>query len=460
MNAKKERLLNENLRKLLFKFSLPTVIGMIVASLYNLVDTIFVGKGVGPMAIAAITLIMPIMMVFLAIATMIGIGSASIISRSLGAGDPKRAISTMANAYLLNLIITVPLIILVYIFKDKILALFGANEIVFSYASDYLSIVLIGFFFFVLSFISSQIIRAEGMERAAIYPLIIGAVLNVTLDWVFIFIMDMGVRGAALATTISQFIMFLVVVLYFLFANTIFRLRIKRFIFKLKLAKEILKIGLPSFLEQLSSSIIFILLNSLILKYGNEIYLAIAGIGQRIVLISLRPVFGINFSFSTITSFNYGADRLRRVKKVLMEAILWVVILLSTVFIIVLIIPDLMLSAFSNDRELIARGIIPLRIMAVLLPFRGFYIIGRTFFQAIGKARQALIINLSYIVLLVPLFYTLPIFMGIHGVFAAWPIAVFFSAVLAGIFLYREIKVLDQDIRQLGSGYQKTIDSA
>jgi Na+-driven multidrug efflux pump len=272
--------------------------------------------------------------------------------------------------------------------------------------------------------------------------------------------MDMGVRGAALATTISQVTMFLVVILYFSFANTIFRLKFMRFIFKLKLVKEILKIGLPSFLEQVSSSIIFILLNSLILKYGNEIYLAIAGIGQRIILISLRPVFGINFSFSTITSFNYGADRLRRVKKVLMEATLWVVILLSTVFIIVLIIPDLLLSVFSNDRELIARGIIPLRIMAVLLPFRGFYIIGRTFFQAIGKARQALIINLSYIVLLVPLFYTLPMFMGIHGVFAAWPIAVFLSAILAGVFLYREIKVLDQDIRKLGLGYQKTIDSA
>ncbi len=176
MNAKRERLLNENLRKLLFKFSLPTVIGMIVASLYNLVDTIFVGKGVGPMAIAAITLVMPIMMVFLAIATMIGMGSASIISRSLGAGDQKRAISTMANAYLLNLIITIPLIVIVYIFKDRILGLFGANEIVFTYASDYLSIVLIGFFFFVLSFISSQIIRAEGMERAAIYPLSMGII--------------------------------------------------------------------------------------------------------------------------------------------------------------------------------------------------------------------------------------------------------------------------------------------
>ncbi len=446
MGSKKHRLLNENLRKLLFRFSLPTVIGMIVASIYNLVDTIFVGKGVGPMGIAAITLILPIMMVFLSIATMIGIGSASIISRALGAGNENRAISTMGNAFILNLVIIIPMSIFLYIFKDSILGLFGADEIVSGYAEQYLSILVIGFFFFTLSFISSQIIRAEGMERAAIYPLIAGAILNITLDYIFIFIMDMGVKGAALATSLSQFIMFVIVVLYFLFAKTIFRLKFKIFIFKIRLAKEILKIGFSSFLEQITSSIIYILLNTLILKYGNEMYLAIAGIGQRIILVSLRPVFGINFSFSTITSFNYGAVRLRRVKKVLGEASLWVITLLLIIFITILIIPDVLLSVFSNDKNLIATGIVPLMIMAALLPFRGFFIIGRSFFQAIGKARQALFINLSYILLLIPLFYILPVFMGIIGVFTAWPIAVFISAILSGIFLYREIKVINKRI--------------
>jgi putative MATE family efflux protein len=448
MNSKKQRILNDNLRKLLFKFSLPTVIGMVLASLYNLVDTIFVGKGVGPMAIAAVTLIMPIMLIFLSVATMIGVGSASIISRSLGSGRDKDAVLTMGNAYLLDLMIIIPMVILLYIFKDRILGLFGADEVVVTYASQYLSILAIGFFFFALSFISSQIIRAEGMERAAIYPLIVGAVLNIIMDYIFIFILDMGVRGAALATTISQFIMFLMVVLYFQFASTIFRLRLKNFIFKSHLIKDIIRIGFPSFLEQLSSSIIFIMLNSLILKYGNEIYLAVAGVGQRIILISLRPVFGINFSFATITSFNYGAERLRRVKIVLFEAVMWVITLLLAIYALILIIPDLLLSVFSDDRELIATGIIPLMIMCALLPFRGFFIIGKSFFQAIGKSRQALIINTSYILFLIPLFYIIPIFMGIMGVFIAWPIAVFSSALLSGIFLYREIRILDRGIGQ------------
>ncbi|MCJ7472972.1 MAG: MATE family efflux transporter [Actinobacteria bacterium] len=453
MNSKRQKLLNGNLRKLLFTFSLPTVIGMIVASLYNLVDTIFVGKGVGPLAIAAITLILPIMMVFLAIATMIGMGAASIISRALGAGNRERAISAMAGAYTLGLLLITPLIILLYIFKDRILVLFGADQVVFQYASSYLAIVLPGFFFFTLSFIASQIIRAEGMERAATYPLIIGAVLNIILDWLFIFGMNMGVEGAALATTISQFTMFVVVILYFTFANTIFKLKKNKFHLKLALLKDNLRIGFPSFIEQISSSIIFILINSLILQYGNEIYLAIAGVGQRIILIALRPVFGIGFSFSTITSFNYGAERLRRVKKVLREAILWVVLLLCVVYIIIFTIPHLMLSVFSNDKTLILQGMMPLRIMALLLPFRGFFIIGRSFFQAIGKPRQALIINVSYIFILIPLFYILPLIMGINGVFASWPIAVFISACLSGIFLFREIKVLDHNIRQLGMGY-------
>ena len=446
MNSKKHRILNDNLRKLLFKFSLPTVIGMVVASLYNLADTIFVGKGVGPLAIAAVTLIMPIMLVFLSVATMIGVGSASIISRSLGSGRDRDAVLTMGNAYLLDLMIIIPMVILLYIFKDRILGLFGAGEVVFTYASQYLSILAIGFFFFALSFISSQVIRAEGMERAAIYPLIVGAALNIIMDYIFIFILDMGVRGAALATTLSQFIMFLMVVMYFQFASTIFRPRLKNFIFKPHLIKDIIRIGFPSFLEQLSSSIIFIMLNSLILKYGNEIYLAVAGVGQRIILISLRPVFGINFSFATITSFNYGAERLRRVKTVLLEAVMWVITLLLAIYTLILIIPDMLLSVFSNDRELIAAGIIPIMIMCALLPFRGFFIIGRSFFQAIGKSRQALIINTSYILFLIPLFYILPIFMGIIGVFTAWPIAVFSSALLSGVFLYREIKVLDRII--------------
>ena len=453
MNTKKQKLLNGNLRKLLFTFSLPTVVGMIVASLYNLVDTIFVGKGVGPLAIAAITLILPIMMIFLSIATMIGMGSASIISRALGAGNQKRAVSAMAGAFTLGLLFIVPLAIILYIFKDMLLALFGADPVVFQYASSYLAIVLPGFFFFTLSFIASQIIRAEGMERAAIYPLIIGAVLNIVLDWLFIFEMNMGVEGAALATSISQFVMFLVVVLYFTFAKTIFNLRKNKFHLESALLKDNLRIGFPSFIEMISSSIIFILLNSLILQYGNEIYLAIAGVGQRIILISLRPVFGIGFSFSTITSFNYGAERLRRVKKILKEAILWVVLLLCIVYIIIFAIPHLLLSVFSNDKTLILQGMVPLRIMALLLPFRGFFIIGRSFFQAIGKPRQALIINISYIFILIPLFYILPYFMGINGVFASWPIAVFISACLSGVFLFKETRILDHSIRQLSTGY-------
>ncbi len=453
MNTKRQKLLNGNLRKLLFTFSLPTVVGMIVASLYNLVDTIFVGKGVGPLAIAAITLILPIMMVFLSIATMIGMGSASIISRALGGGNRGKAVSAMAGAFTLGLLFIVPMAILLFIFKDMLLAFFGADPVVFQYASSYLAIVLPGFFFFTLSFIASQIIRAEGMERAAIYPLIIGAVLNIVLDWLFIFEMNMGVEGAALATSISQFVTFIVVVLYFTFAKTIFNLRKNKFHLEPALLRDNLKIVFPSFIEMISSSIIFILLNSLILQYGNEIYLAIAGVGQRIILISLRPVFGIGFSFSTITSFNYGAERLRRVKKVLREAMLWVVLLLCIVYIIIFAIPHLLLSVFSNDKALILQGIMPLRIMALLLPFRGFFIIGRSFFQAIGKPRQALIINVSYIFILIPLFYLLPLFMGINGVFASWPISVFISACLSGIFLFREIKVLDQSIRQLGTGY-------
>src|SRR5659263_37663 len=203
MEEERKHILNDNLRGLLFKFSYPAIIGMVAGALYNMVDTIFVGRALGPLAIAGLTIVLPIQILMYAIGFMVGVGSASIISRSLGEGRKNIAVKTAGNAILINLIINLVLMIPAYIFIDKILAFLGASKEVIPYSLQYCRIILLGFFLFFFSIFAEMIIRAEGKPRAAMYPIIIGAVLNMILDPIFIFIFKMGVRGAAIATIIS-----------------------------------------------------------------------------------------------------------------------------------------------------------------------------------------------------------------------------------------------------------------
>ena len=225
---------------LLFKFSLPGIIGMVVSALYNFVDTIFVGQGVGSLAIAALTIVFPIQIVMLAIGLMVGVGGASIISRALGKNDHELAAKAGGNAFVLNILINSLLMIPAFIFSDKILIFFGASKDVLPYARDYLSIILFGFIFFSFSLAANHIIRADGRPRAAVYPMIVGAVLNIILDPIFIFVFKMGVKGAALATILSQFASCVYITIYAFYGKSIFRPRASMLTPNLRIMKNIL----------------------------------------------------------------------------------------------------------------------------------------------------------------------------------------------------------------------------
>ena len=450
MESQRQEILNNNLRGLLFRFSLPAIIGMVISALYNFIDTIFVGNGVGSIAIAALTIVFPIQIIMLAIGLMIGVGAASVISRGLGKEDEKLASKAGGNAFIINVVINAALMIIAFIFLDDILKFFGASAAVLPYARDYLSVILFGFVFFSFSLAANHIIRAEGKPRAAIYPMVIGAVLNIILDPIFIFVLKMGVKGVALATIISQFVSVCYIILYFYFGKSIFRPKIGMFKLDWKIIKNILIIGFPSFLMAIIDSVIFLVFNRAILYYGNDNYIAIAGITIRIVDLIVMPIIGISYGFSTIASFNYGAKLYDRVKKVLGEAVIWTASIASIGFIAMMFFPKYLLRIFTDNTQVINNGILPMRIIVMFLPILGFLIVGGTLFQAIGKPIPALIINFSrQVIFLIPAIFILPMFFDLNGVFLSWPVSDLLSFVVTVVFVLRELRIINRTATEL-----------
>ncbi|MBN1299492.1 MAG: MATE family efflux transporter, partial [Actinobacteria bacterium] len=444
MEEERKHILNDNLRPLLFKFSYPPIIALVFGAIYNMVDTLFVGKAVGPMGIAALTIVLPIMIIMWAIGFMIGAGAGSIISRNLGAGNKDAAVKAGANAIVLNIFFSLLCMIPCYVFLEKLLKFFGASSDVLPLAKEYASIILIGFVLYSFDAFARIIIRAEGNPRASMYPVLVGALLNIILDPVFVFWLGMGVRGAAIATVISQSVTSIFIILYFRFGKSIFRFNAASFKIDFKILWETIRIGAPSFLMATIDSFIILLFNRAIMKYGSDTYIAIVGIGIRIIDLTLMPIIGITQGFSTIVSFNYGAKLFSRVKKILGETILWNTIFSTIVFLVLMIFPRQLLGFFSTDPDFISLGIIPLRILIIFFPFLGLQFVGGTFFQAIGKALPATIITLSRQVLfLIPAIIVFPIYWGLTGIWASWPFSDFMDIIICAIFIITELKKIN-----------------
>ncbi len=441
MKSKRELLLNGNITNLLFKFSAPAIIGMMAGALYNIIDTMFVGRGVGSLAIAALSIVLPIQLIIIGIGSMIGVGSASMISRALGRNEKNVAQNAFGNAFVLNLLISAFCMIFIYAFMDKFLVFFGASVQVLPYARDYAYITLIGFVFLSFSISSNNYIRAEGNPRAAMYVMAIGAILNIILDPIFIFVMHMGIKGAAIATVISQAVSSAYVIFYILFGGSVFKLKLSVFKARFSIMREILFVGFPSFITSAMASIITLIFNRLLLFYGGDLYIAIMGIGLRMLSLIQMPLVGITQGFSTIVGFNYGAKLYSRVKKVLGTAVAWTIIIAGTGFLVMMIFPRFVISFFSSDTDLINKGIKILRLVIIFLPFVGVQMLGGGLFQAIGKATPALVLTMSrQILFLIPAAFLLPLVFGLNGVWLAVPVSDFLSVAITGGWMFREIK--------------------
>ncbi len=447
MEKQKKQILSENLRVLLFKFSIPTVTGMLIIALYNFVDAIFVGNVIGPNAIAGLTIILPVIILIVAIGLLTGVGAASIVSRSLGKGDKEKAIIAGGDSIILNTILNIIIITPIYLFSDRILKFLGASSEVLPYAKDYLEIMLFGFIFLSFAVNGTNLIRAEGKPRASMYEMIIGSILNIILDYIFIVVFGWGVKGAAIATVISHMSSGIYILVFFMSGKSIFHIKFNMFKINKSISHKILSLGVPSFLMEIIGSVAFILFIRMVRQYGGDIYIAITGIGIRIVDLIFMPIVGISQGFSPIVGFNYGAKKYHRVKKVLKEAFIWTTGIAIAGFIIMVGFPQILINIFTNDPDLIEKGAMPLRLIASLIPLWAFPILGGTFFQAIGKARPALVITLSRnIIIFIPAIFILPIFFGLMGVWISWPVVDFLSFLIVGIFLIREIRIINKNI--------------
>ncbi len=447
MENRERMLREEKIGRLLFKLSLPAMIGMMVNALYNVVDTIFVGRGVGALAIGGLTVAFPIQMAIMALAMLLGIGAQANISIAFGAGEKEKASRFAGNAYALMAVIGVILMVVGLAFIEPILGLFGASETLLPYAQDYMRIIFMGTIVWTLSMVNSNILRAEGNAKMSMILMVVGTGLNIVLDPIFIFGFKMGIKGAALATVISQYTAFLIAVYYMVTGKSIIKINVETLKLKADYIINITKLGLPSFLRQIIGSILAIFMNNSIVFFGGDIALSAFGIVNRVIMFLFLPMFGILQGFQPIVGFNYGAAAIARVKKSIIIGAKTLVAYCSTALLIIILLHEPILSIFTKDQATIDVGTAAIRIMFVGIPVVGLQIISASFFQAIGKAKPALILSLlRQVILLLPLIIILPrLFnLGLTGIWLAFPISDIVSTAISAAMLRREYAALDE----------------
>ena len=433
----------EEISTLLWKFSLPAIVGMVVNALYNVVDSIFVGHGVGEIGLAAVTIAFPIMIILMAFGMLVGVGAAAVVSLRIGQHKQHEAEKILGNAFTLAAILSVTLSAGMLLYLDPILISLGAQPNVLPYARDFTRIILLGSIFMYIGFGLNNVVRAEGNPKMAMTTVLISAGLNIVLNPLFIFTFHLGISGSALATVVSQGVSAIWVLAYFLGDKSLLKLRLSNLVLDKDIVLSIFKIGMSPFLMQIAASVVTVLFNYSLLKYGGELAVASIGVINRIAMLMLMPIFGLSQGLQPIIGYNYGAKNYARVIKALKIAIYAATIFSATGFLFIQLFDEQIIMLFNDNPELISIGSHGMRIYLCMLPIIGFQIIGGNYFQAVGKAGYAIVLSMSrQVIILIPLVLILPGMLGLNGAWLASPIADFISATLTGVFLFREIRKL------------------
>lgn len=449
MNKQNDRaklLGEEPVGKLLLKFSLPAIVGMMVNALYNVVDRIFIGWSPnGSIAIGGIYVGMPMALILMAFSMLIGIGGNTLVSIRLGEGRKEEADKIAGNSFVLLFLLAGVISIVGLIFLEPILKAFGASETNLPYAMKYLRIILIGAPIQSIGFGMNNFIRGEGNPKIAMITMLIGAILNTILDPIFIFIFNMGVQGAALATIISQAVSAIWVMSYFFSGKSM--LTIKRQYLKLKtsIIWSIVSNGFAPFSMQLAASLITVLYNTNLQKYGGDLATSSMGVINSVAMMILMPIFGINQGAQPIMGFNYGAKNYDRVKQALKYSALAATTITTLGFLLIQTMPEQIVHIFISDpdalQEMLGYAVPGLRIFLLMLPIIGFQIVSTSYFQATGKPKQAMLLSLSrQVLVLIPALIILPRLFGLTGVWAAGPIADATSSLITAFFVLRSIR--------------------
>ena len=426
---------------LLVKLATPAFFGMFVQTLYNVVNTIFIGHAVGTLAIAGLSIVFPIQMLFMGIGMMVGMGGTSLISRFLGAGDTARAERTLGNGITCIVILSLLATAIILPNVNSFLRLIGASDEVLPFARDYLLIIVGGTVFNVTGMALLNFVRGEGNARVGMIANIIGAVLNIILDAIFILAMHMGVVGAALGTVIAQIATLIYLATYYFSGSSYLKFHASNLRPDFKILKSMFSIGISSFVQTIAGSLSAMFLIREVVVFGGDIYLSAFGIIQRVMMFATMPAMVTGQGVQPILGFNYGARRYALALKALTIAAIASTSLSFAAFFVLYFIPGPIIRVFSTDPQLIDAGIHASRLVFLSMPLMGFVMVGATSFQSIGKAVQAFITAIVRpVVFLIPAVIILPRFLGLEGVFLSFPTSDVLTFVLTTILLSPIIK--------------------
>lgn len=439
----------QKIGKLLLNMSVPAVAAMIINALYNMVDTIVVGQGIsllvnpdqGTYALGGLSIVFPIQMSFFAISGMIGIGGASIVSRALGDNNQEKAVNTAGNAFLLSFILGLAITLALALFSEKLLLAIGATENNLPYAQEYITYILPGIVNVFLSITGFNLVRSEGKSFTATIMMVSGAVLNIILDPIFVFVLELGVKGVAIATVLSRVLSLVLIILYFISDKSHLKFSFRHLIPKKPIVLEIFAIGSTSFFRQMSVSILATILNISLNYYGGDIAISIYGIINKCISFVMMILFGMVQGLQPIAGYNYTAKKPDRLKKALKISMIGATIISTTAFVIYFFFTKQVFQIFSRDDELIRNGIPALKTVITFYPLIGLHIIGSGLPQAIGKAGVALVITLSrQVFVLIPCLLILPLFFGLDGLWYSFPIADIIGFVITMSWLRYEMR--------------------
>ena len=444
----------EKIGRLLKQYALPAIIAQTAASLYNMVDSIFIGQGVGPLAISGLAVTFPLMNLSTAFGTLVGAGAAVMLSVLLGQKNYKAANKVLGNVVSLNIIIGLIFMAAALIFIDPILYFFGASENTLPYAKEYITIILIGNVITHVYFGLNAAMRSSGFPKKAMALTIFTVVFNTILDPIFIFVFDMGIAGAAWATVIAQTVAMIVVLKHFSDKERAFHFEKGIFKLDMRVAKDSLAIGMGPFLMNAAACLVTLFINQQLRDYSGDLGIGAYGICNRLIFMFIMICMGLNQGMQPIAGYNYGAKQYSRVKEVF-----WMTAKLGTIvtcicFIIGMFFPRVAVGIFTHDEALMEMASHGLRILVIGFPIVGFQMIGTNFFQCLGMVKKSVILSLSrQILFLLPLLYALPLWHGASGVWMSFPVSDVLSAALTAILLRRLFKKFNR----LQDGQESTI---
>ena len=431
----------ESIGKLLMQYAVPAIIAMTASSLYNMVDSIFIGHGVGTMALSALALTFPLMNLGAAFGALVGVGAATLISVKLGQKDYDTAQRVLGNVFVLNILLGLAFTVIVFPFLNPILYFFGGSDETVEYARQFMEIILLGNVVTHLYLGLHAVLRASGHPKQAMYATIATVAINTILAPIFIFMFDWGIRGAAIATVSAQVIALLWQLKQFNNANELLHFRRGIFRLKRKIVFDSLAIGMSPFLMNLAACLIVILINQGLKKYGGDLAIGAFGIVNRLVFIVVMIVMGLNQGMQPIAGYNFGAKQYERVTKTLKLTIIYATCVTTFGFLVGMLAPNLVVGIFTSDAELTELSATGLRITVMFFPIIGFQMVTSNFFQSIGMAGKAIFLSLTrQMLILLPCLLILPHFFGVAGVWYSMPVSDLLASLIALVMLVYQFR--------------------